>query len=112
MEASCLSIPTLTQITYTSSQPKPSDTPTFPFCEHNDSCLAREHFDGDTQYTRQQLLQIELLYEGAGYFKQVVALSDAEIGEHISKFYLRMFAKCKRNRGRLELGGNSAKGSS
>ena len=58
------------------------DAPAFLFFERDQSCLSREHFDCYFQDARKQFLQIEFLGEGAGYFEQVVALSDAEIWEH------------------------------
>jgi len=58
------------------------DAPAFLLFERDQSGLSGEHFDGDFQDAREQFLKIEFLGEGAGYFEQVVALSDAEIWEH------------------------------
>ena len=58
------------------------DPPAFLLFERDQSGLSREHFDGNCQDARKQFLKIEFLGEGSGYFKQVVALSDAEIWEH------------------------------
>jgi hypothetical protein len=44
--------------------------------------LPGEHLDGDLQDARQQFVQIKFLGQGAGYFKQVISLSDAKIRKH------------------------------
>ena len=53
------------------------------FFESNNPGLPREHFNRDPQNARQQFLKIEFLGEGAGYFEQVITLSDAEIWKHM-----------------------------
>jgi hypothetical protein len=58
-----------------------SDTPAI-LLERDNTCLSRKHLDGDPQDARQQLLEVELLGEGARDFEQIITLSDAEIGQH------------------------------
>ncbi len=51
------------------------------FFKSDKAGLSGEHFNGDTQNARQQLLKIQFLGESAGNFKQVVALANTEIRE-------------------------------
>ncbi len=59
-----------------------SHAPATGLFEGEDASLPRQHLDGDAQDARQQLIQVELLGKGTGYFEQVVALADAEIRKH------------------------------
>ncbi len=58
------------------------NAPAFLLLKRNNPCLAREHFNGNTQNAREQFLKIKFLGECAGYFEQVIALTDAEIWQH------------------------------
>ncbi len=59
-----------------------SHAPAAGLLEGEDAGLTRQHLDGNAQDARQQLIQVELLGEGAGYFEQVVALANSEIRKH------------------------------
>ncbi len=59
-----------------------SHAPAAAFLEGQDASLTGQHFDGDAQDARQQLIQVEFLGKGTRYFEQVVALADAEIRKH------------------------------
>ena len=60
-----------------------SDPPAFLFLQRDQTGLSRKHFNGDAEDAGQEDLEIEFLGESTGYFQQVVALADAEIGKHM-----------------------------
>ena len=58
------------------------DAPAIGLLEGDQTGLTGEHLDRDAQNALQQLLEVEFLGEQAGDLEQVVALANAEIGEH------------------------------
>jgi hypothetical protein len=44
--------------------------------------LSRQHFDGDPQDASQQLFAVKFLRQRAGYFEEIITLSNTEIWEH------------------------------